>query len=738
MVRIAPTLLRLAAVALPPGLALALLALVLTGCLPGDGKREPKLEAVARWEDRRLAPQDSLTSMLTDADAHVRLAAVRAAGLIGRDDALVRMIDLDGDPSRTVRQQALFSLGILADTLAVPDLETATTDPGAPVRLAALRGLAHVPNRGMALLAVATTGEPQESAAAWDALRNQVDRVPHDDLLHALQAGLAADNPDVQWRVLRCVELLPDSTLVPLVASYARSDRAQVRVHAYRALARLDGAEARATVLATAEEHPFRHLEARRVDIAACRALGTLAVGAPEEQMPAVAAFLVECAGDPHPHVATTALDAMTACVADRPLPPEAAAQESLLPVWRIRMARSARDHLDRTDAGVRTAAVGAYAAVRGAGALPDLQPRVADETSAHVMAALVRAVGAHCTDPDATLCQFLGQPLFDAVADTSGAANPWLRQGLVGAAALEVLAANESCDPHRRWEILVDTMMRAVMPGASDNEQVLSATTLGLLGKYPDDITVQGVLHVANRTTEPWRSDLRLAALECLEDMFAVPDSVWTPREETTTSSSAFLTAAFDDPDVRIRLAARKTAVGTGLLPPRLIPSEASLRATLPAVHRHPDQPPVTLSFDAPRIAGTTPRGDFVLELKTDVAPNTCAVFLDLVDKGFYNGLSFHRVVPDFVVQGGDPTGTGWGGPGYTIRSEWSSLPYRRGMVGIAHSGKDTGGCQWFVTLSEQPHLVGRYTVFAEVVEGIEVFDGMQPGDTFSLARRP
>ena len=108
--------------------------------------------------------------------------------------------------------------------------------------------------------------------------------------------------------------------------------------------------------------------------------------------------------------------------------------------------------------------------------------------------------------------------------------------------------------------------------------------------------------------------------------------------------------------------------------------------------------------------------------------------MFLHLVRNGFYDGLTFHRVVPDFVVQGGDPTGTGWGGPGYTIRSEWSPRPYVRGTVGIAHSGKDTGGCQWFVTLSEQPHLVGRYTVFGEVTRGMDVFDLMQPGDTFSL----
>jgi cyclophilin family peptidyl-prolyl cis-trans isomerase len=80
------------------------------------------------------------------------------------------------------------------------------------------------------------------------------------------------------------------------------------------------------------------------------------------------------------------------------------------------------------------------------------------------------------------------------------------------------------------------------------------------------------------------------------------------------------------------------------------------------------------------------------------------------------------HRVVPDFVIQDGDPTGTGSGGPGWTIRCEYNRLRYETGMVGMALSGKDTGGSQWFVTLSPQPHLNGRYTIFAQVTRGLDV----------------
>jgi peptidylprolyl isomerase len=94
------------------------------------------------------------------------------------------------------------------------------------------------------------------------------------------------------------------------------------------------------------------------------------------------------------------------------------------------------------------------------------------------------------------------------------------------------------------------------------------------------------------------------------------------------------------------------------------------------------------------------------------------------------YRGSVLHRVVPNFVVQTGDPRGDGWGGPGYAIRSEFGRPRYERGTVGMASSGKDTEGSQFFITHSRQPHLDGRYTVFGRVVEGQGVVDALQVGD--------
>lgn len=125
------------------------------------------------------------------------------------------------------------------------------------------------------------------------------------------------------------------------------------------------------------------------------------------------------------------------------------------------------------------------------------------------------------------------------------------------------------------------------------------------------------------------------------------------------------------------------------------------------------------------------TSKGDFTLEMKTQDAPYTSLAFLNLFETKFYDKLYFHRVVPNFVVQGGDPRGDGWGGPGYTLRSEFSQLQYSdAGWVGVASAGKDTEGCQFFVVHSPTPHLDGRYTIFAKVISGMDVVQHLEVGD--------
>jgi peptidylprolyl isomerase len=125
------------------------------------------------------------------------------------------------------------------------------------------------------------------------------------------------------------------------------------------------------------------------------------------------------------------------------------------------------------------------------------------------------------------------------------------------------------------------------------------------------------------------------------------------------------------------------------------------------------------------------TIRGNIVAELYLNYAPMTIMSVLKLAtQRGFYRGLTFHRIVPNFVIQGGDPRGDGWGGPGYTIRSEFSPLRYETGTVGIASAGKDTEGSQFFITQSPQPHLDGRYTIIGRVKSGMEVVNALELDD--------
>jgi cyclophilin family peptidyl-prolyl cis-trans isomerase/HEAT repeat protein len=130
------------------------------------------------------------------------------------------------------------------------------------------------------------------------------------------------------------------------------------------------------------------------------------------------------------------------------------------------------------------------------------------------------------------------------------------------------------------------------------------------------------------------------------------------------------------------------------------------------------------------------TDRGTIEIELAILDAPLTVANFIALARKGFYNGIAVHRLVPDFVMQHGDPRGDGEGGPGYTIRDEINQRPYLRGTVGMALDWKDTGGSQYFITHSPQPHLDDRYTVFGYVVNGMEFVDQVEQSDVVRRIR--
>jgi cyclophilin family peptidyl-prolyl cis-trans isomerase/HEAT repeat protein len=190
-------------------------------------------------------------------------------------------------------------------------------------------------------------------------------------------------------------------------------------------------------------------------------------------------------------------------------------------------------------------------------------------------------------------------------------------------------------------------------------------------------------------------------------------------------------------------RKAARKRGTGgpAALLPSLLGHQDPAIRAaglelakatgTWPQFFEHSPEPVDAVAIGEIRSATiATAHGEMVVQLFPDRAPLTVANFARLADAGFYDGLPYHRVIPDFVAQGGDPRGDGWGGPGHTIPDEVSATRYEAGTVGMALNGDDTGGSQWFVALAPQPHLNGRYTAFGKVVSGLNVAKSLLPGD--------
>lgn len=129
------------------------------------------------------------------------------------------------------------------------------------------------------------------------------------------------------------------------------------------------------------------------------------------------------------------------------------------------------------------------------------------------------------------------------------------------------------------------------------------------------------------------------------------------------------------------------------------------------------------------------TNRGDIELELYPEYAPKTVNNFVFLAREGFYDGVTFHRVIPNFMIQGGDPTGTGRGGPGYRFEDETRGNPLKHetGVLSMANAGPNTNGSQFFITHSPQPHLNGRHTVFGKVIKGQDVVNAIRQGDSIS-----
>ncbi len=259
---------------------------------------------------------------------------------------------------------------------------------------------------------------------------------------------------------------------------------------------------------------------------------------------------------------------------------------------------------------------------------------------------------------------------------------------------------------------------------GVASNDFAMVATACEIVGTRKDSSLLSDIVETYQKNLKEKEIDFKLSWLEAAK---ALVDSGTVSKDDSRVGALLEMSLADGDRLIRKKGIELGKSVGKDFSN-RLgaFRSEIQEGSILDYVHRLQDYHVfITLATD---------QGEVTIELLGDRAPRTAANFWRLCTKGYFSGRAFHRVVPNFVVQDGCNRGDGWGGLGYTIRCEYNDLTYERGTVGMALSGKDTGGSQFFFCHASQPHLDGRYTIFGRVTSGMDVVDQIQVGDKFEI----
>lgn len=329
----------------------------------------------------------------------------------------------------------------------------------------------------------------------------------------------------------------------------------------------------------------------------------------------------------------------------------------------------------------------------------------LADDTSFHVRAALARVLG----DAEGSASLKILRKLEDDRSTTVKAATITSVSARLGSGYRMLLEQYLKDD---RWPVRAAAAAAGGFASAvSDGDPRVAAAALSGMEEKLDDENVADAIRGALASED---LAVRGTAAGLLEE-WPYPDQVELLQQVLAGSTG-------------VRWASLRTQVRTALeeLGEELPEEEDSqTEAGLPS-----------RTFDVnPIVVLETSKGVMEIECLPDDAPVHVANFVKLVEDGLYDGLTWHRVVPNFVIQGGDPEGNGWGGPGYTIPDEINRHRYGRGAVGMPKLGKDTGGCQLFITHIPTPHLDGNYTVFGQVISGLEVIDRIEVGDVILSA---
>jgi cyclophilin family peptidyl-prolyl cis-trans isomerase len=622
------------------------------------------------------APPD-LLKLLTDPEARIRRRAALAVGRVGLPEGVEPLQTTLADADPDVRQMAAFALGLLADRRAVPALTTALQDQQPRVRGRAAEALGLIGD-ATAAGAIGEMVAGYIKAGAIASLAPDEEQFPGTPESDAVRLGLFALVRLKAWDPLAAAVL--DSAGRPVSRWWPIAYSLQ-RINDRRALPALKQLAQGAGQYTTAF---------------AVRGLGAIK---DPSSVPVLTRVLTDAKGQVP--VTVSAIRAL-AQIGGRP---------AATAVLRTLTA-------DNVDPNVALEAVEALGTLKSAEALPYIQNLMTDKWPT-MRAAALRAA-AHI-DPDGFLITLSGMDVDQnwvpraALAEVLGTLSPEM------ATARLMSMLNDS--DRRVFPAVLSALVKLKAPDL--DRVVLSAL------KDPDF----GVRAAAAEAVGTLKVSGGAAALR---DAYKTGegDATYTARGAALDALVKFgaaeatdtLKSALADKDWAIRVHAAD-------LLKSLDPSAADVQAAIRPVPNAPVAPYGSANMIgppySPHVYIETAKGTIEIELAVLDAPQTSQNFMALARKGFFNGLQIHRVVPNFVVQDGDPRGDGSGGPGYTIRDELNDRPFLRGTVGMALEWRDTGGSQFFITHSPQPHLDAKYTVFGHVVKGMEVVDRLEQLDT-------